>query len=107
MVDRITVSAPCPGTPSNYVVIINTAWQCAFGISNPVNTGTCPIYLNGLDANGSAISRVPVGTMADLQLNPGNWKSRYLPPNGSVQLVLSCDKNCGGVATLEYDTPNC
>jgi hypothetical protein len=106
MVDRTSVSAPCPGTSSNYVVIISSDWQCSFGIANPVNTGTCPIYLNGLDANGNTISRLPDGTMADLRLNPGDWKFRYLPPDGSVQVVLSCDKYCNGVATLEYDTPN-
>lgn len=107
MVDRTPVSAPCPGTSSNYVVIINTAWQCKFGLSNLINTGTCPIYLSGLDENGNMISRVSAGTMADLQMNPGDWKLRYIPPDGSVQLIFVCDKNCTGVATLEYDTPNC
>ncbi|MBB3900020.1 hypothetical protein [Roseococcus suduntuyensis] len=106
MTQRVTVTAPCPGNRTNYVVIINVAWMCKFGIAHPMNIGSCPIFLHGLDANGNALSRTPNGAAAGQELKPREGKDRFIPPEGSVRIVMSCAKNCTGTAILEYDMPN-
>jgi hypothetical protein len=100
MVDRTTISAPCPGTATNYVTIIDSSWQCAYGIGNPLNTGNCQLFIHGMDANGAFIND------GYLALNPGDSVGWYTPPSGSVKVVMACDSSCTGQTQLEYDLPN-
>jgi hypothetical protein len=106
MVDRTTVLAPLPGSEVNYVVIIRTAWQCQYGVRNPANTGNCPLTLVGLDATGNSISQGPGDASGYLDLKPGESNPLFVPPAGSVQVVLMGDASCTSQASLEYDTPS-
>ncbi|MGA2795190.1 MAG: hypothetical protein ABSE69_17010 [Roseiarcus sp.] len=105
MADRSTVVAPAPGAPVNYVVILSTAWQCQYGIRNPANTGSCLLTLVGLDATGNSISH-GAGDPGYLDLSPGASSPLFVPPAGSVQLVMLGDPSSTAQATLEYDTPS-
>ena len=100
MADRTIIIAPCPGTATNYVTIVDQDWKCAYGVGNPVNTGGCPLYIHGMDASGAFISE------GHLALNPGDSASWYTPPSGSAKVVMACDRSCTGEARLEYDVPN-
>lgn len=101
MADRTSVSVPCPGTTSNGVVLIGSQWQCAYGISNPTNTGDCRLYFIPLDGNGAFIANVP-----DVFLDPGDTMAQYTPPPNAAQVLVVCTKDCSGQGGLDYDTPN-
>ncbi len=104
--DRSQLVSNCPGSLSSAIVIA-VGDAARFGISNPANTGTCPLSISGLDANGNVIPGDANGA-ANLVLNPGDSVPWYTPPGGTVQLVFTCFSNCsGGQAILEFDTSNC
>lgn len=99
---RTSVTTPCPGTTSNGVVLINSSWQCAYGLANLANTGTTGrLYLIALDANGVFDPSLP-----DVYLDPGDTMAQYTPPPNAAQVLAVCCKDCSGQATLEYDAPN-
>ena len=100
MTDRSIAQPPCPGTATNFVVLIGSPWQCPFGIFNLVNTGGCKIFIHGVDDGGNPIS---AGFLA---LGPGEGTTFYKPSDGSAQVVVVCDSSCSGQALLEFDTPN-
>jgi hypothetical protein len=97
MVDRSRAEAPCPGSRSNYVVILDSVWKCQWGLGHPRNIGTCTLYLDVLDGAGKF--------MVHVELDPGHQVRWVKPPPGTAQLVLVCANDCLGRAILEYDTP--
>ena len=54
---RKTINLPCPGSASNFVVIVATAWQSKYGLGNPKNIGNCELFISPLDENGEPIER--------------------------------------------------
>jgi hypothetical protein len=100
MVDRTYVDAPCPGTATNYVVVVGTPEQCLYGIGNPKNTGGCLFTIHAMDSGGAVIDG------AGLSLDVGESANWYNPPQGTAQIVVVCVDSCTGAARLEYDMPN-
>lgn len=98
MATRAIVRLTCPGTRANSKVIVGTAWQCRYGIANPANTGTCPLFLVALGEDGEAIE--------DRRLDPGDAIPKYVPPAGTAKIMAVCSKACSGEAVLEFDEPN-
>jgi hypothetical protein len=99
MVDRSTAEAPCPGSSSNFVVILDSVWKCQWDLGHPRNIGTCTLYLDPLDGAGKSMG-------VDFTLNPGDQVPWVTPPPGTAQLAIVCDSSCSGRAILEYDTPS-
>lgn len=94
---RSRLTAPCPGTRENAVVIARGP-AVSGGIGNPRNVGDCPLYIAALDARGEPIEE-------RLRLAPGQSRRWYYPPEGTVEIAFACSSNCEGTATLELDTP--
>jgi hypothetical protein len=100
---RSTVKLRCPGTTSNYTVLVSTAWQAKYGLGNPKNVGSCDLFIHALDQDGEVIQKDRRGGW----LVPGQSLPWYYPPPGAVQLVAVCNRHCSeGDAVLEYDTPD-
>ena len=100
---RTQVALTCPGTQTNYKVIVHTAWQSRYGLGNPTNVGSCPLFLAPLGSDGEPIDN----GRKDVKLDPGGSVPWYYPPDGTAKIVAVCSKACsGGSAVLEYDTPN-
>lgn len=98
---RKTINLPCPGSASNFVVIVATAWQSKYGLGNPKNVGNCELFISPLDENGKPIE----GGHRNVQLSPGKSMAWYYPPEGTAQIVAVCSKVCHGRAILEIDLP--
>jgi hypothetical protein len=104
--DRTSVVLTCPGSSSNYTVIANTPQVVQWGVGHPANTGSCTLFLMGLDGNGNpmddGVNYFP------LTLNPGASFKWYWPPSGAAAIIAVCSSDCNvsGTAVLEYDTPN-
>jgi hypothetical protein len=104
--DRTTVTLTCPGSRNNYTVIVDTPQLVQWGLGNPANTGSCTLFVMGLDGNGNpmddGVNYVP------LTLYPGDSVHWYWPPSGAAKIIAVCSSDCNlsGTAVLEYDTPN-
>lgn len=96
--DRTTVSVDCPGTGSNYVVLVPTAAQAQYGVGHPENTGECSLYIVGLDADGNAMD-------PHTRIDPGHRRHWYYPPSGAAQVAVMCSSTCHGDGEIEFDTP--
>lgn len=98
---RTAFTLTCPGSATNYVVIVATAWQSKFGLGYPKNVGDCELFIVPLDENGRPIEDGKL----NVQLKPGDSMSWYYPPPDTAQIVAVCSKICHGSAILEIDTP--
>jgi hypothetical protein len=87
----------CPGTRANAVRLTNAVTTAA-GIGHPENTGTCPVFIEGLDAGG-----VTVGE--PLKLEPGENASWFRAPGNAVGIWAVCHADCSGQGEIRYDTP--
>lgn len=90
----------CPGTASNYTVLIPTPWQCQYGIRRVQNVGQCTVFLAPIDATGNARNT------QHLKLAPGESLAHYIPPPGTHQLAVACDSTCNGPARIQFEPPN-
>jgi hypothetical protein len=94
-----SVQVPCPGTLENAVPLTNSV-TTPYGIQNPYNSGSCPLFLAGLDSSGS-----PVNPQSDLRLAPGESASAYYAPAGADVIVVVCDNECSGDGEITFDAP--
>lgn len=101
--DKTTIELTCPGSATNYTVIIGAAWQSRFGLGNPKNIGDCELFIVPLDAQSRPINNGALNVM----LSPGQTLTWYYPPPDTAQIAAVCSKACtgGGQAILEFDTP--
>lgn len=99
---RTTVKLTCPGTATNYTVIVDTDWQSRFGLGNPSNVGDCDLFIVPLDTKGKPIE---LGHL-NVELKAGESRPWYNPPTGTAKIGAVCSKECDGTAILEYDTPS-
>lgn len=102
---RESVNLPCPGSKDNMVIVVDTPWKVKWGLGNPANSGSCTLFVVGLDDSGNpmddGVNYFP------LTLNPGDSVTWYWPPAGAVKIAAACSTQCNvsGAAVLEYDTP--
>lgn len=103
---RETVNIPCPGSSSNFVIVVNTPNKTQWGLSNPANSGSCSLFLGGLDENGKPMD--DGRNVFPQKLNPGDSLTWYWPPSGATAIFAVCSNDCNssGTAVLEYDTPD-
>ena len=99
---RTTIRLSCPGSPSNYVVVVSTEWQSRYGLGNPANTGTCDLFIVPMDADEKPLQDGHL----DVKLEPGESRSWYKPPPGTAKIAAVCSKSCNGSAVLEFDMPS-
>src|SRR5262245_26600881 len=100
---RSTVELRCPGTATNFTILVSTAWQAKYGLGNPKNVGSCDLYLVPLNQEGDFIAK----GHRNVTLTPGQSLPWYYPPPEAAQIAAVCNKFCdGGRAILEYDTPD-
>src|ERR1700737_4093105 len=103
---RESVNLPCPGSRDNIVIVVDTPWQTKWGLGNPANTGSCTLFVVGLEPSGNpmddGINFFP------LTLNPGDSVNWYWPPSGAAKIGAVCSSQCNvsGTAVLEFDAPN-
>jgi len=104
--DRTSVNLTCPGSRSNFTVIVDSPQLVQWGLGNPANTGSCTLFVAGLDANGNPMDDGI--KFRPLTLYPGDSVHWYWPPSGAAKIIAvwSSDCNLSGTAVLEYDTPN-
>ncbi|WP_296650408.1 hypothetical protein [Paraburkholderia sp.] len=102
---RASVTVPCPGSKDNLVILVDTPWQVKWGLGNPANSGSCTLFVVGLDDSGNpmddGINFLP------LTLYPGGSVNWYWPPSGAAKIAAVCSSQCNGSGTaiLEYDAP--
>ncbi len=98
------VSVPCPGSHSNAITIAGPA-QSALGLQNLVNTGSCSLSIQALDATGKPLAPSPNTSSSTLELKPGQSIGKWVPPPGTVKVVVACFTTCPGTTStsLEYD----
>ena len=99
-----TVSVPCPGSQSNTISIAGPG-QSKLGFSNIVNTGTCAISIQALDGTGKPLAPDSNSSNSTLVLKPGQSIGKWIPPPGTVKVVVACFTSCPGTTStsFEYD----
>lgn len=90
------VSVPCPGSRDNLVPLTNYL-TTHFGLENLYNSGSCTLYVGGIDASGQ-----PVDPGSNLELGPGESADSYHAPPGAEVIVVGCSKECSGYGELTY-----
>src|SRR5947209_18521969 len=95
--ERVTV--PCPGTAENIVRLTNS-FTTPYGIQNLFNSGSCELFVGGLDSSGERIWGIE-----HLRLGPGESADSYYAPPGSDAIFVVCAGDCSGTGQLDYDTP--
>jgi hypothetical protein len=86
---RKTTSVECPGTSSNYQRL---------GYVEPmllVNTGSCTLYVHGIDANGSSLND------SFVEIPPGEQRF-FIPSYAAVDTAVVCQKDCSGRGVLDH-----
>ena len=98
------VDVPCPGGQSNTVSIAGPA-QSKLGFSNLVNTGSCSISIQALDATGKPLAPDANSSNSTFILKPGQSIGKWIPPPGTAKVVVACFTNCPGTTStsFEYD----
>ena len=91
------VMVRCPGRLSNGVVIL-VGLDAQAGIIRLTNEGPEALAVGGLGATGQILQ-------PDLFLRPGQTAERFVPPPGTVKLIVVGANNATGSATLEFDVP--
>jgi len=92
-----TVTVSCPGRLGNGTVILQ-GLDAQSGIIQLKNKGPEALAIGGLNATGQVIQ-------PDLFLQPGDAAERWIPPPGTVKIIVVGAKFVTGTATLEYDVP--
>ncbi|MES2220091.1 MAG: hypothetical protein V4587_03900 [Acidobacteriota bacterium] len=98
------VNVPCPGSHSNVITIAGPA-QSALGFHNLANTGSCSLSIQALDATGKPLAPNPNTSTSTLVLQPGQSIGKWVPPPGTVKVIVACFTNCPGTSStsFEYD----
>jgi hypothetical protein len=100
---RERLELTCPGTSSNYEVLIPTEWQCLYGMTGIVNVGQCPLHISPRKADGNMMTNN--GRTMNITLQPGESIPQYYPPEGTVKVIVACDKFCRAVGAIEFEAP--
>jgi hypothetical protein len=101
MRERLELS--CPGTTTNYEVLIPTEWQCLYGLTGIMNVGQCPLHISPRDADGKMLK--VNGQSKNIMLQPWDSIPHYYPPEGTVTVSVGCDKNCRASGAIEFEAP--
>ncbi len=102
MAENAEMEIECPGTKTNSSVLIPTAWQCRYGVSNLTNVGECTVFIVPLDKRGQPKEK----GRFNRALPPGDSIPHYYPPHGTEKVVVVCHDSCEGTGWIEYLAPN-
>lgn len=86
---RKETQVACPGTSSNFQRL------GYLGPMTLVNTGSCTLFIHGIDASGNSIAS------PNVEILPGSQRF-FMPSLDAVDTLVVCHKECNGSGSIEH-----